>query len=92
MDFVRSQEVGFLLHPPKSDDRYAQLTRGGFIINDFLRNPHFKKRPSLSSIISNVRLFCSNIRFRFMSNRFTFLEIFRPVCLIDKDISGMTLN
>ena len=33
--------MGLLLHPPKSDDRYAQLTRGAFIINDFLRNPHF---------------------------------------------------
>ena len=22
-------------NPPKSDDRYAQLTRGAFIINDF---------------------------------------------------------
>ena len=31
MDFVRSH---LLLHPPKSDDRYAQLTRGALIIND----------------------------------------------------------
>ena len=23
------------LHPPKSDDKYAQLTRGAFIMNDF---------------------------------------------------------
>ena len=29
------------LHPPKSDDRYAQLTRGAFITIDFLQNPHF---------------------------------------------------
>ena len=29
------------LSSPKSDDRYAQLTRGTFIINDFLQNPHF---------------------------------------------------
>ena len=28
-------------NPPKSDDRYAQLTRGAFVINDFLQNPHF---------------------------------------------------
>ena len=28
-------------NPPNSDDRYAQLTRGAFIINDFLQNPHF---------------------------------------------------
>jgi hypothetical protein len=27
-------------NPPKSDDRYAQLTRGALIINDFLQNPH----------------------------------------------------
>ena len=33
--------VGLLLHPPKSDDNYAQLTRGAFIINDSLQNPHF---------------------------------------------------
>ena len=26
-------------NPPKRDDRYAQLTRGAFIINDFLQNP-----------------------------------------------------
>ena len=33
--------VGATANPPKSDDRYAQLTRGAFIINDFLQNPHF---------------------------------------------------
>ena len=33
--------MGLLLHPPKSDDRYAQLIRGAFIINNFLRIPHF---------------------------------------------------
>ena len=30
-----------------SDDRYAQPTRGAFIINDFLQNPHFKNRDYL---------------------------------------------
>ena len=30
-----------IANPPKSDDRYAQLTRGAFIINDYLQNPHF---------------------------------------------------
>ena len=30
----------------KIDDRYAQLTRGAFIINEILRNPHFSS-PSL---------------------------------------------
>ena len=29
-------------NPPKSDDRYAELTRGAFMINDFLQNPHFR--------------------------------------------------
>ena len=29
------QKTILLLHPPKSDDKYAQLTRGAFIINDF---------------------------------------------------------
>ena len=33
--------MGATANPPKSDDRYAQLTRGAFIINDFLRNPRF---------------------------------------------------
>ena len=33
---------GLLLHPPKSDDRYAQLTRGAFILNDFLQNSPFR--------------------------------------------------
>jgi hypothetical protein len=28
------------LHPPKSDDKYAQLTRGALIINDFLSTIH----------------------------------------------------
>ena len=32
--------VGLLLHPEVLT-RYAQLTRGAFIINDFLQNPHF---------------------------------------------------
>ena len=32
--------VGLLLHPEVLT-RYAQLTRGAFIIYDFLRNPHF---------------------------------------------------
>ena len=32
------------LHPPKRNDRYAQLTRGSFKINNFLRNPHFRSR------------------------------------------------
>ena len=33
--------LGATANPPKSDDRCAQLTRGAFIINDFLQNPHF---------------------------------------------------
>ena len=35
--------MGATANPPKSDDRYAQLTNGAFITNDFLRNPHFSK-------------------------------------------------
>ena len=33
--------MGATANLPKSDDRYAQLTRGAIIINDFLHNPHF---------------------------------------------------
>ena len=33
--------LGATANPPKSDDRYAQLTRGAFMINDFLQNPPF---------------------------------------------------
>ena len=33
--------MGATANPPKSDDRYAQLTRGVFIKNHFLQNPHF---------------------------------------------------
>ena len=44
-----------MLHPHKSDDRCAQLTRGAFIINDFLQNPHFRMtRPNQSRINSNL--------------------------------------
>ena len=41
--------VGATANPPKSDDRYVQLTRGAFIINDVLQNPHFKKQPNFCS-------------------------------------------
>ena len=34
--------MGATANPPKSDDRYAQLTRSAFIRNDFLQNPHFR--------------------------------------------------
>ena len=37
--------VGLLLHPPKSDDKYAQktvqLVRGSTFQSDFLQNPYF---------------------------------------------------
>ena len=26
-------------NPPKINDRYTQMTRGAFIVNDFLQNP-----------------------------------------------------
>ena len=42
--------VGATANPPKSDDRYAQLSRGEFIINDFLQNPHFTTNPTLKGI------------------------------------------
>ena len=70
MDFVRSQEVGLLLHPPKSDDRYAQLTRGGFIINDFLLNPHFRMYCILShtyvsfQITKSLKVGCCKLDFQ----------------------------
>ena len=32
--------VGATANPSKSDDKYAQLTKGAFVINDFLQNPH----------------------------------------------------
>ena len=46
--------IGATANPPKSDDKYAQLTRGAFIINDFLRNPHFSEpRIKQVRLISN---------------------------------------
>ena len=37
---------GLLLHPPKSDDKYAQksvqLVRGSSFRSDFLQNPYFR--------------------------------------------------
>ena len=42
------------LHPPKSDDRYAQLTRGAFIINDFLQNPHFSAEKNEEWFVSLI--------------------------------------
>ena len=33
--------MGAIANPPKNEDIYAQLTRGAFLINDFLQNPHF---------------------------------------------------
>ena len=38
--------VGLLLHPPKSDEKYAQksvqLVRGSSFQSDFLQNPYFR--------------------------------------------------
>ena len=36
--------VGATANPPKSDDIYVQLTRGAFILNDFIQNPHFRQQ------------------------------------------------
>ena len=52
--------VGATANPPKSDDRYAQLTRGVFIINDFLQNPHFNK-----NFINYSLLYKMNIQQKF---------------------------
>ena len=50
-------------NPPKSDDRYAQLTRGAFIINDFLQNPHFRTYFNVKTVqkllLLNVIFSCS---------------------------------
>ena len=47
--------VGAKANPPKSDDIYAQLTRGAFIINDFLQNPHFNN--FLGLMVEQVYIF-----------------------------------
>ena len=39
--YKQNLSVGLLLPPPKSDEIYAQLTRGALIKNHFLQNPHF---------------------------------------------------
>ena len=48
--------VGWLLHPPKSDDKYAQksvqLVRGSSFPSDLLQNPYF------TSISENILLQC----------------------------------
>ena len=51
--------VGATANPPQSDDRYAQLTRGAFKINDFLLNPHF-------SIVSIPKI-CRDVKFFLIS-------------------------
>ena len=42
---LRLSPVGLLLHPPKSDDKYAQksvqLVRGSSFRSEFLQNPYF---------------------------------------------------
>jgi hypothetical protein len=45
--------VGATANPPISDDRYAQLIRGAFIMNDFLQNPHFRKMNNKGKIPKN---------------------------------------
>ena len=45
--------VGATANPPKSDDRYAHLTRGALIINDFLQNPDFRHTYRKSDIHTN---------------------------------------
>ena len=46
--------VGLLLHPPKSDDKYAQksvqLVRGSSFRSDFLQNPYFNTTTTMFTI------------------------------------------
>ena len=42
--------MGATANPPKSDDIYVQLTRGAFISNDFIQNPHFRQQIIFSKI------------------------------------------
>ena len=66
--------VGLLLHPPKSDDKYAQLTRGAFIINDFLRNSHFKDSFDKINYLDNI-----------LSASFNSVCIFKEISLVTSD-------
>ena len=43
-----------MANPPKSDDRYAQLTRVALIISDFLRNLPFN---NFLGLIVETRIF-----------------------------------
>jgi hypothetical protein len=52
--------VGATANPPKSDEIYAQLTRGAFIINDFLQNPHFRPNLIFGSYDLGVKIWDTN--------------------------------
>ena len=61
MDFTRNQECAkWFLHPPKRDDKCAQLARGTFIINNFFKNLHMcnpnQRRPGVELHISSKSL------------------------------------
>ena len=43
--------------PPKSDDKYAQLTRSAFIINDFLWNYNFNNMQGKSLAVLFIQMY-----------------------------------
>ena len=58
--FLSSLLGAFAVAPTKSDDKYAQLTKGAFIIvNDFLRNPYFSTVRGLEKILKYS--LCANL-------------------------------
>ena len=73
--------MGLLLHPPKSDDKYAQLTRGAFIINDFLRNSHFKDLFDKINYLDNILSASFNSVCIFLrSDKIRRTEIYQIIC------------
>ena len=59
---MNAPRVGATANPPKSDDRYDQLTRGAFMINDSLQNPHFNKPKLIKSDCHTQRIGQSNLK------------------------------
>ena len=61
-----------LLHPPKSDDKYAQksvqLVRGSSFRSDFLKNPYFSTLNSHPADWGSNPLFSTNFFFLFSLN------------------------
>ena len=55
-------------NPPKSDDRYAQLNRGAFMIDYLLQNPHYCDRDIKS------RYFCNPLKVFALNTQSMYLE------------------